>query len=223
MSRSSTTWTKSEAAQASVKARMAESPLRGPGHPRIGRQAAAGIAPLESNAPKPRRKPRPSVTSPGGIDRSSIPLSTLKARVRVRGLQAIDRRTLAARHLLDWKEHLLADLGGESHATAAQIALVEIATRTRLFFDHVDAILLALPALVNRRRKLLPLVEQRQRLADSLVRTLSTLGLERRARGLDLVRALATPHREPDASDEATSSAPGALGDEGLPDGDSRV
>ena len=52
VSRSSTTWTKSEAAQASVKARMAESPLRGPGHPRIGRQAAAGIAPTGVQRPE---------------------------------------------------------------------------------------------------------------------------------------------------------------------------
>jgi hypothetical protein len=124
--------------------------------------------------------------------------------VKVRGLAAIDRRTLAARALLDWRAHLLADLGGESHATAAQIALVEIATRTRLFLDHVDAILLALPALINRRRKMLPLVEQRQRLAGSLVRTLSTLGLERRApKPVSLSDYLATPRDGSPATEEA--------------------
>jgi hypothetical protein len=120
-----------------------------------------------------------SVKSPGGIDRPRTHLSALKARVKVRGFSAIDQRTVAARALLQWRRDLLADLGGEPQVSAAQLALCDIAARTRLYLDHIDAHLMALPTLINRRKKLL--VEQRQRVADSLVRTLSALGLERRA------------------------------------------
>ncbi len=117
-------------------------------------------------------KPRRSYTRHG--------VCALKARVMVRGLSAIDRRTAAAQHLLGWRRELLEDLGGEAVVSAAQLALVEVATRTRLFLDHVDALLLARPTLVIRGRRLLPLVEQRQRLADGLLRTLQALGLEKR-------------------------------------------
>jgi hypothetical protein len=110
-------------------------------------------------------------------------LNALKARVKVRGLQAIDSRTVAARGLLDWRHELFADLGGEQAVSAQQKALVEMAVRTRLFIDHADAFLLGQQSLVNgRRRSLIPLVKERQGLVDSLVRILSQLGLERKAR-----------------------------------------
>ena len=108
-------------------------------------------------------------------------LNSAMARVKLRGLRAIDRRTLAARAVLDWRAELLADLGGETEVSAAQLALIEVATRTRLFIDHCDAALLERKSLLVRGRRLLPLVEQRQRLADSLARLLGQLGLERRA------------------------------------------
>jgi len=100
----------------------------------------------------------------------------------VRGLQAIDGRTAAAQHLVAFRRELLDDLGGEHAVSAAQLALVEVATRTRLYLDHVDAVLLERECLVVRGRRLLPLVEQRGRLASSLIEVLSKLGLERRQR-----------------------------------------
>lgn len=109
-------------------------------------------------------------------------LHALKARVMVRGLAAIDQRTAAAQHLLSWRRELLEDLGGEPAVSAAQRALVAVAVRTRLYLDHVDAVLMARESLVVRGRRLLPLVEQRQKLADGLARILGQLGLERRAR-----------------------------------------
>lgn len=107
-------------------------------------------------------------------------MKALKARVTVRGLGAIDKRTLAAQHLLTFRRELLDDLGGEAAVSAAQLALVEIATRTRLYLDHVDAHLLALASLLTRRNRLKPLVVERSRLADNLIAVLSRLGLERR-------------------------------------------
>ena len=113
--------------------------------------------------------------------RSRHGLNALMARVKVRGLAAIDGRTVAARALLDWRTDLVADLGGEAAISAQQRALVEVATRSKLYVDHLDAFLMEQRSLVNARRKaVLPVLRERQTLADSLARILGQLGLERR-------------------------------------------
>lgn len=60
--------------------------------------------------------------------------------------------------------------------------------------DSIDAWLLVQPSLVNlRRRALLPVVRERQQLADALARYLGQLGLERRGKPVpDLASYLAT-------------------------------
>ncbi len=133
------------------------------------------------NVEPQQAKPSRRTSASSGLERPRTGLRAVKAAIRVRGLDAIDRRTNAARHLLAWRDELTADLGGEQTITAWQRAIVELAVRTRLYIDHVDAFLVEQTSLVTRRKKLIPLVEQRQRLADSLVRALATLGLERRA------------------------------------------
>jgi len=108
-------------------------------------------------------------------------LNALKARVMVRGLQAIDQRTVAAQALLGWRRELVDDLGGEAVVSAQQIALVEAAVRTRLYVDSLDAWIMEHGSLVNaRRRSVHPVVRERQQLVDSLARLLGLLGLERR-------------------------------------------
>lgn len=107
-------------------------------------------------------------------------LHALKARVKVRGLHAIDMRTAAARALIAWRSELLTDLGGEGNVSAQRLALIDIATRTRLYVDSLDAWIMEQPSLVNRRKKsVLPILRERQQLADSLARILGQLGLER--------------------------------------------
>ena len=115
--------------------------------------------------------------------RSRHGLNAVMARVKVRGLQAIDGRTVAARGLLEWRTGLLEDLGGEAAVSAQQRALLEMAVRSRLYIDHADAFLMEQRSLINgRRRSLIPLVKERQALVDSLARLLGQLGLERRQR-----------------------------------------
>ena len=110
-------------------------------------------------------------------------LNALKARVMVRGLQAIDGRSAPARALLAWRKELVGDLGGEEAISAQERAVVGLAVQTKLLLDSIDAWLLAQPTLVNaRRRSLLPVVLQRQQLADGLARYMGQLGLKRRAR-----------------------------------------
>ena len=110
-------------------------------------------------------------------------LTTLMRRVKANGMSAVDGRTVAARAVLQWKSELLAALGGVESVSPQRLALVEMAIRTRLFVDHLDAWLMQQGSLINRRKKtLLPVVMQRQTLCDSLARLLGQLGLDRQAR-----------------------------------------
>ena len=110
-------------------------------------------------------------------------LNLLKVKVKVRGLDVLDRRMAAARGLIELREALVADLGGVDVVSTAQCALVELATRTKLYIDSVDSWIMEHGTLVNNRnRSLLPVVRERQQLADSLARILGQLGLERKAK-----------------------------------------
>ena len=110
-------------------------------------------------------------------------LNALKARVMVKGLHAIDKRTAAAQALVAWRRELLADLGGEESVSAQQMALVDMVVRTRLYVDSLDAWLMEQESLVNWKRKsVLPVLRERQQLVDSLARILGQLGLERKAK-----------------------------------------
>ena len=124
--------------------------------------------------------------------------NALKARVKVRGLTAIDKRTAAAQALLAWRRELIADLGGEDAISAQQRALVELAARTRLYVDSLDAWIMEQRSIVNaRKRAVHPVVLQRQQLADALARYMTQLGLERKAREVrDLKSYLAEQSRE---------------------------
>jgi hypothetical protein len=104
-------------------------------------------------------------------------------KLKVRGLATIDKRGAAARSLIRWRKALVADLGGGLALTTGQLTLVDMASRTRLLVDHVDAFLLAQTSLIHvGKKKLMPLVLERTKLADSLVRQLATLGLERKVK-----------------------------------------
>ena len=88
-------------------------------------------------------------------------LCLLKRAVKELGNRAIDRRTSAGKALLTWRRELIADLGGEQAISAQQRALVELAVRTRLFVESLDAWIMGQPSLVNaRRRSVHPVVQQ---------------------------------------------------------------
>ena len=111
-------------------------------------------------------------------------LNVLKARVKVRMcLAAIDMRTAAAQALVAWRCELLSDLGGEESVSAQKMALVDMAVRTRLYVDSLDAWIMEQESLVNRKRKsVLPVLRERQQLVDSLGRILGQVGLEKKAK-----------------------------------------
>jgi hypothetical protein len=108
-------------------------------------------------------------------------LTTLKRAVRIHGSRTIDGRTTLGRTLGAWRTQLIADLGGHDSLSIQETALVDLAVRTKLLLDSVDAWLLQQHSLVNvRKRALLPVVRERTQLADALARYLAMLGLKRR-------------------------------------------
>jgi hypothetical protein len=97
-------------------------------------------------------------------------------RVKLAGFSAIDRRTAAAREHLALRRELANACGGEANLTPQHWKLIDMAARASLLLDHVDAWLFQQPRLVNARTKtLLPILVQRQALADHLMRLLDKL------------------------------------------------
>ena len=124
-----------------------------------------------------RTRPRPTRTY------STHGLTTLKRAIHTLGGRVIDRRTQLGKALARWRADLLQDLGGAETVSTQERAVVDLAVKTKLLLDSVDAWLLTQPSLVNaRKRSLLPVVLQRQQLADALARYMTQIGLKRRAK-----------------------------------------
>jgi hypothetical protein len=143
--------------------------------------------------------------------RTRLGMRALKARVAIRGLAAIDRRTHAAKGLLSWRDDLISALGGAENASPMKLAIIEQATRAKLILDHVDAYLLSQESLLNRRSKrILPIVLERTKLAEHFVKLLAQLGLERQAKKVEdlddyLARRAKELEAEKENSDETKS------------------
>jgi hypothetical protein len=107
-------------------------------------------------------------------------LTVLKRAVNGLGNRAIDRRTTLGKALAKWRTDLVNDLGGANAISTQQQALVELAVRSKLLLDSIDNWLLTQKSLVNARKKsLLPVVRERQALADGLAKYLAQLGMKR--------------------------------------------
>jgi hypothetical protein len=107
----------------------------------------------------------------------------LKRAVRVLGTRAVDRRTRIGKALQAWRSELISDLGGIENLSAAKLALIDSAVKTKLILDSIEVWMLQQPSLVSgRNRGVLPVVLHRNSLVGTLKGLLETLGLERRAR-----------------------------------------
>ncbi len=81
-------------------------------------------------------------------------IHTLKRAIPVLGARALPPgNTALGRALREWRQNLLADLGGADAVSTQQIALVDLAVRTKLLADSVDAYVLAMPSPVNKTRR----------------------------------------------------------------------
>ena len=157
-----------------------------PPGPRFGNPAAAVVA--RGNLPKPGRRKailRPSVPAPRGNDRRPrTGLLALKAKVMLRGLAAVNRRTKAARDVVKWRAELIAELGGDQGMTATRLTRIETLVRTKLLLEHLDAQLLEYDTLFSRKRGTLrpqvkAILTERNRMAEALERGLAALGASR--------------------------------------------
>jgi hypothetical protein len=118
-------------------------------------------------------------------------LNTLRRSLKYSGNALTSRRYKLGRVLWEWRQDLVRDVGGEAAISTQQLAVIDLAVKTKLLLDSIDAWLLTQPSLIDKRRRaLLPVVRQRQTLADALARYMGLLGLERRATTIDLARAL---------------------------------
>src|SRR5262249_20551722 len=127
-----------------------------------------------------------------------------KRAVRVLGTRAVDRRTRIGKALQAWRSELISDLGGIENLSAAKLALIDSAVKTKLILDSIEVGMLQQPYLVSgRNRGVLPVVLHRNLLVGTLKGLLETLGLERRARRIpSLAEVYAKP---PDAPPDAPS------------------
>jgi hypothetical protein len=108
-------------------------------------------------------------------------LISMKKALAGLGSRAVDGRTSLGYALKKWRKDLINDLGGPENVSVQQEALVDLAVKSKLLLDSIDAWLLVQPTLVNKQKKtLLPVVVQRTALANSFASYLNQLGLERR-------------------------------------------
>jgi hypothetical protein len=104
--------------------------------------------------------------------------------------------TPLGQELQAWRASLIADLGGDP--STAQVALIDLAVRSKLMVDSVDAYLLEMQSLVDKRhRRLWPVVRERQALVNALQAILRDLGLERRAKDAEAVETILARLRTP--------------------------
>src|SRR5690242_2454367 len=105
-------------------------------------------------------------------------LTILKRAVNGLGNRLIDQRTATGKALAKWRRDLIADLGGD--VSTQEEALVDLAVKSKQILDSIDVWLLTQPSLINqRKRALIPVVKERQALADGLAKYLAQLGLKR--------------------------------------------
>jgi hypothetical protein len=108
----------------------------------------------------------------------------------------LDGRTALARAVERFKADIIADLGGDP--SRAQLAIIEACSRTWVLLESVDNWLQQQPSLIDKRKRaMLPVLRERQQLADSLLRHLTSLGLERHSRHAEKARAFLTGPAQP--------------------------
>jgi hypothetical protein len=156
-------------------------------------------------APKGNSRARGHGAPRGNINARKHGLNSLKKAWSQLGNRALDGRSQASVAIRKWRAELIADLGGDEAASTQQLAVIDLAGKQKLLLDSIDTWLLSQPSLINsRKRSLIPVVLQRQQLANALVDYLTKLGLERRHKVKTLHEILAQPQQpeQPDPPKE---------------------
>jgi len=118
-------------------------------------------------------------------------LTTLQAALKEAGTGEawMDRLGEVGVELRQWRAALITDLGGGSEISAMERSIVDLATQTYVMLSSVDRFLIEQPSLINKSRRV-PVVQQRQALADALARYMGQLGLKKRSRPVGTLASL---------------------------------
>jgi hypothetical protein len=145
-----------------------------------------------SNRPK---KPRNITRTPG--------YWAAKRALERFGSHVIDGRSRVALLLDEFRDKILADLGGPEAVSQQERVIVDLAVRTHLMVSSLDNYLLSLGSLVNKRKRALwPVVRERAILADSLARYMGQLGLQKRGKPIPSLSEYLN-QKEPEATSKA--------------------
>src|SRR5262249_36982549 len=116
-------------------------------------------------------------------------LYALKRTISELGGRVIGKRYRTGKALAKWQAELIADLGND--LSTQQKIIVDLCVRSKLILDSIDVWLLSQKSLVNtRKRQLIPVVKDRQTIADGLTRNLQLLGLARKAKEVSWAETL---------------------------------
>jgi len=108
----------------------------------------------------------------------------------------VDGRSTLGRELAYWRDSLVADLGGDP--STAQMVVIERVAGKRLMVGALETFILSAPSTLLVKERVY-LVNMYRQMSDSLRADLVTLGLERRAKEIDLVAEIAQLHRDAEA------------------------
>jgi len=153
---------------------------------------------METNASAEPKKPVNRGGAPKGSQNArKHGLNTLKKAWSQLGNRMLDGRSQASVAIRRWRADLIAVLGGDDAVSTQQLAIVDLCGKLKILLDSIDTWLLSQPSLINhRKRSLLPVVMQRQALADGLSKYLAQLGLERRHKVKTLQEILSADHSD---------------------------
>jgi hypothetical protein len=140
----------------------------------------------------------------GSHNHESHGLHSMKSAMVRLGSRAIDGRSEVGVALRKWRKDLIADLGG--NVSTQQDAIIDLAIKSKLLLDSIDAWLLSQPSIILKRKKtLMPVVMQRQQLADGFARYMAMLGLERVEKSLSLNQYLQQQSGDQEDNNEAAN------------------
>ena len=100
--------------------------------------------------------------------KSRAGMAALRRKIMMHGLSVVDKRTLTAKMLVEWRTGIVNDLGGPEAISSQQTTLIELAVRTKLMLEHIDSFILAQDSIIDLERKsLYPVVRERGTLANT--------------------------------------------------------
>jgi hypothetical protein len=119
----------------------------------------------------------------------------MRRTLRTLTTKRLDGRSALAVAVRRWKEDVRRDRGGD--LTRAQETILDGAAQKLIIRDSLADYIARQPTLTTRKRQVLTVVVSFLQVSDSLNRDLERLGLERRAKQLDIAAQRAALHRPP--------------------------